>query len=80
MRQQAAGWAACCRRLREGQGCLLAPAGAAWRGWNTAAPQGLCLVSVKYVPHDDVNILCHPELVHDAFGRPAIPTSPQTVG
>ena len=76
---KAAVWAACGCWLRRGHGCLLTPAGAAWRGWNTAAPQGLCLMSVQYVPHDNVNILCHPdELVHDSFGRPAIPVSPQS--
>ena len=77
----AVGWAGCGRWLHKGQGCPLAPAGAAWRGWNTAAPQGLCLMSVQYVPHNNVDILCHPdELVHDAFGRPAIPASHQSVG
>ena len=77
---KAAGLAGSSGWLRKGQGCPLKPAGAAWRGWNTAAPQGLCLMSVQYVPHDNVDILCHPELVHDAFGRPAIPASVQSVG
>lgn len=54
---------------------LGASAGAEYRGWSVATPEGLFLMRVDYPPHDNPQVLCHPDSQHDDFGRPVLSTA-----
>ena len=47
-------------------------AGEKYRGWILAEPQGLFLMGVTYPRHDDLAVLCHPNIQHDSAGRPLL--------
>lgn len=50
--------------------------GEKYRGWKIAEAQGLFLMEVMYPAHDDSTVLCHPDIEHDAYGRPLVGSHP----
>ena len=50
-------------------------AGEKYRGWSIAVAQGLFLMNVMYPEHADPQVLCHPDIEHDEFGRPLVGSS-----
>ncbi len=62
----------CCSCWHHVQLFVIVCAGEKYRGWSIAVAQGLFLMRVMYPVHEDPAVRCHPDIEHDAFGRPLV--------